>query len=158
MKTMSKKLTSLFLTATLILGANTITTKKADAGIIVGLASGGVLGPLVGLGLCATGFFWGIQRDDLNVAAAALFVLDEELNSEKLSDMILKKYPELESYLADEIATLAVQNSTLVEFNAEGLKDVVLSESELAPILEIVQITNPELAKTIKNDFSKSSL
>jgi hypothetical protein len=158
MKTISKKLTNLFFAATLIFGVNTITTKKADAGIIVGLASGGVLGPLVGLGLCATGFFWGIQRDDLNVAAAALFVLDEELNSEQLSDLILKKYPELESYLADEIAGLAVQNSTLVEYNAEGLKDIVLSENELSPILEIVQITNPELAKAIKIDFSKSSL
>jgi len=70
MKNFTKFAKSLTLALAITLGASAVPTQKAEAGIIVIAASGGVLGPLIGLSMSATGFFWGIQTDDLNILAA----------------------------------------------------------------------------------------
>lgn len=158
MKKMNKSVSTLCLALALAVGANTVTTKKAEAGIIIGAFTAGVGTALIGLGVSAAGFFWGIQSDDLNWKAGALFILDHEVESSKLNAILSKKYPELESYLVEEITELAINNSNLVEFNAQGLKEVLIPESELEPVLEVLSLTNPSLAKTIKADLTKSSL
>ena len=158
MKKMNKSISTLCLALAIAIGANTVTTKKAEAGIIIGVSTAGVGAALIGLGITAAGFFWGIQSDDLNWKAGALFVLDNEVETNKLSAIISNKYPELESYLVEEIAQLAIDNSNLVEFNAEGLKEVLIPEAALAPVLELVSLTNSELATKIKSDLTKSSL
>ncbi len=157
MKNLHKSLTSFFLAGAITLAATTATSKKAEAGIIVGLTAG-VAGALVGLAISSAGFFWGIQSEDLNWKAGALFVLDEQLKSDELTSIISQKYPELDSYLVEEIANLVAKNSNLVEFNANNFKEIILSEAELSPVLEVLNMTNPELSEQIRVDLTQSSI
>ena len=157
MKKLHKSITSLFLAGAITLAATTATSKKAEAGIIIGL-TGGIAGALVGLTIASAGFFWGIQSEDLNLKAGALFVLDEQLKSNELTSIIGKKYPELDSYLVEEIANLIAKNANLVEFNADNFKEIVLSEEELSSVLEVLNLTNPALSEQIRFDLTQSSI
>ena len=71
---------------------------------------------------------------------------------------IAEKYPELDSYLVEEIAALIKEKANFVEVNADGFKDVVLSEQELSPVLDVLSDSNPELANKIKNDLTKKMI
>ncbi len=154
---MKNTIKTLSLALAIILSTNTISVKKAEAGVIIGVATAGVGGALVGLTLSAAGFFWGIQSEDLNWKAGALFVLSEEVEAQNISQQLQTKYPALESYIADEIAHLVVINSNLVEFNKDGLKDVIIPEQELSEVLELTSMLSSQLAEQIKADLTQSS-
>jgi hypothetical protein len=154
---MKKIIQSLSLGLALVVATQTVSVKKAEAGVIIGVATAGVGGALVGLTLSAAGFFWGIQSDDLNWKAGALFILNEEVEANNISQQLSSKYPELETYLADEIAQLVIKNSNLVKLNQDGVKEVVIPEDELAEVLEIAEALNPNLAQKLKNDLTVSS-
>lgn len=154
---MKKIIQSLSLGLALVLATQTVSVKKAEAGLIIGVATAGVGGALVGLTLSAAGFFWGIQSDDLNWKAGALFILNEEVEANNISQQLSSKYPELETYLAEEIAQLVIKNSNLVKLNQDGLKEVIIPENELAEVLEIAEAMNPELAQKLRSDLTVSS-
>jgi hypothetical protein len=154
---MKKIIQSLSLGLALVVATQTVSVKKAEAGVIIGVATAGVGGALVGLTLSAAGFFWGIQSEDLNWKAGALFILNEEVEANNISQQLSSKYPELETYLADEIAQLVIKNSNLVKLNQDGVKEVVIPEDELAEVLEIAEALNPNLAQKLKNDLTVSS-
>ena len=154
---MKKIIQSISIGLALVVATQTVSVKKAEAGVIIGVATAGVGGALVGLTLSAAGFFWGIQSDDLNWKAGALFILNEEVEANNISQQLSSKYPELETYLADEIAQLVIKNSNLVKLNQDGIKEVVIPENELAEVLEIAEAINPNLAQKLKNDLTVSS-
>ena len=154
---MKKLIQTFSISLALMVSLNTITVKKAEAGVIIGVATAGVGGALVGLTLSAAGFFWGIQSEDLNWKAGALFVLNEEVETQNISQQLQSKYPALESYLADEIANLVISNSNLVELDDKGLKEVIIPADELEEVLAITGMMNPELAGQLKADLTQSS-
>jgi hypothetical protein len=154
---MKNTIKTLSLALAIIFSTNTLSVKKAEAGVIIGVATAGVGGALVGLTLSAAGFFWGIQSEDLNWKAGALFVLNEEVEAQNISQQLQTKYPALESYIADEIAQLVVGHSNLVEFNQNGLKEVIIPEDQLNEVLELTSMLNSDLALQLKSDLTLSS-
>jgi hypothetical protein len=141
----------------IVVGSSAITSEKANAGIIViaSTSTAAIVGPVIGLGMTSAGFFWGIQSDDLNYKAAVLFVLDTQIETNKLESILSARYPELDSYLVNELASLMVEESSKVEFDHEGKKLINLREEKLASILEVLENTNPELSQQIRSELTK---
>lgn len=155
MKNCTKFAKSLTLALAITLGSSVVPTQKAEAGIIVIAATGGVLGPLIGLSMSATGFFWGIQTDDLNILAAGLFILDEKTNESDLKQILFTRYPELDSFIVDELVELALKKSDATSFNEAGLKEISLDQTELLPITSLIAETNQALAQQVLKDLTK---
>lgn len=155
---MKKLLSSSLIALSITFGSSALPSQNANAGIIIGCATATIIGPLIGLTMSSAGFFWGIQSEGLNPGAAILFVLDNDLESGKLSDMIAKKYPELDSSLVEELSNIVQDNARNVEFNEEGLKEVVVSENDLSSILEVLAVTNSALSEKIRQDFTQPLL
>jgi len=158
MKNMKKTITASTLALSVALGGISLPAKNAEAGIIVGVASVGMLGPIIGVGLSAAGFFWGIQHDDLRFWTVALFVLEEKLEANTISSALLSRYPELDSSVASEIAAIVMSSSKNVGINAEGFGEIVLEREQLAPVLQILELTNPAMAESLINDLTVSSV
>ena len=155
MKNTKKLIKTLALTIALTLGTSAIPSQKAEAGIIVIAAPLGLIGPLIGLSMVATGFFWGIQTDEINYYAAGLFLLDEKTNQNDLTQILAARYPELDSFIIEELASLAVKKANVTNFNQEGLKEISLEEAELAPVIELIAQTNESLAQQVLKDLTK---
>ena len=156
---MKKLLSSSLIALSIILGAVSLPSQNANAGIIIiALPLPGVIGPLIGLTMSSGGFFWGIQYEGLKPAAAILFVLDKDLESGKLSELIANKYPELDSYLVEELSNIVLDNASTVEFNEKGLKEVVVSESDLSSVLDVLNVTDTALAEKIRLEFTQPVL
>lgn len=153
-----KVITSSTLALSILLGSAAMPSQKADAGIIIGLAVPGVLAPAIGLAISSAGFFWGIQYEGLHPWAAVLFVLDEKLDANNISAALQQKHPELESFLADEIAQIAMNKASTTAFNAEGLKEVTLTVEELNSVLEVLNLTNSKLASDLVKELTQSAL
>jgi hypothetical protein len=130
----------------------------AKAGIIIGVAVPGIGSALVGLTITSAGFFWGIQSNDLNYWAAALFVLDQDANPDGLRSALEKRYPGLDPALALELGQLISNKAAQVDQNGHGLKEVILSEAEIAPILQILEETGSDLGNRLIQDLTRSSL
>ncbi len=133
-------------------------TSDAKAGIIIGVAIPGIGSALVGLTITSAGFFWGIQSDDLNYWAAALFVLDQDATPEGLRSALEQRYPGLDSAVALELGQLISNKASQLERNGQGLKEVVLTEAEIAPILQILEETGSDLGERLSQDLTRSSL
>jgi hypothetical protein len=108
--------------------------------------------------MSSAAFFWGIQEEGLNWRVAALFVLDENPSSQEMQDLIGKLYPDLETYLVDELAHLLVTKSNMIRMNEKGIKEIVLSDEDLTSILEVLSLTNPDLGIRLKNELTTSIL
>ena len=155
---MKKFISSSLLALSLFSGAMSFPAQRAHAGIIVGVATATIIGPLIGLTMSSAAFFWGIQEEGLNWRIAALFVLDENPSSQEMQDLIGKLYPDLETYLVDELAHLLVTKSNMIRMNEKGIKEIVLSEEDLTSILEVLSLTNPDLGIRLKNELTTSIL
>ena len=155
---MKKFISSSLLALSLFSGARSFPAQRAHAGIIVGVATATIIGPLIGLTMSSAAFFWGIQEEGLNWRIAALFVLDENPSSQEMQDLIGKLYPDLETYLVDELAHLLVTKSNMIRMNEKGIKEIVLSEEDLTSILEVLSLTNPDLGIRLKNELTTSIL
>ena len=155
---MKKFISSSLLGLALISGAMSFPAQRAHAGIIVGVATATIVGPLIGLTMSSAAFFWGIQEEGLSWKVAALFVLDENPSSQEMQDLIGKLYPDLETYLVDELAQLLVSKANKVQMNEKGFKEIVLSEEDLTPVLEVLSDTNPDLGVRLKNDLTTTIL
>lgn len=154
-----KVLTTSALALSILAGSATMPAQKANAGIIIGLAVPTVLAPAIGLAISAAGFFWGIQEEEsLNPWAAVLFVLDEKLDANNISAALQQKHPELESFLADEIAQIVINKASALEFNANGVKEVTLTVEELNSVLEVLNLTNSKLASELVKELTQSAL
>ena len=155
---MKKFISSSLLGLALISGAMSLPSQRAHSGIIVCAATATIVGPLIGLTMSSAAFFWGIQEEGLNWKIAALFVLDENPSSQEMQDLIGKLYPDLENYLVDEVAQILVTKSNMIRMNEQGIKEIVLSEEDLTPVLEILSDTNPDLGLRLKNDLTTTTL
>jgi hypothetical protein len=150
MKKLKKIIQTSTLALSLTLGASLMPQQNAQAGIIIGVASAGIAGPLIGLTLSATGFFWGIQHEDLNYFAAGLFILEQKANQADLAQILSDRYPTLDTYVIEELAALALQNAKNVSFNASGMKDISLTRQQAAPVLDLIAETDSELASLVE--------
>ncbi len=155
---MKKFISSSLLGLALISGAMSLPSQRAHSGIIVCAATATIVGPLIGLTMSSAAFFWGIQEEGLNWRIAALFVLDENPSSQEMQDLIGKLYPDLETYLVDEVAQLLVTKAHGAQMNEQGIKEIVLSEEDLSPVLEVLSDSNPELGVRLKNDLTTTTL
>jgi hypothetical protein len=155
MLNIKKLLVTTLCSLTLFTGSAALNSQKANAGIIIiaATSTAAVVGPVVGLGLASAGFFWGIQSDDLNYKAAALFILDNQIETNKVESIISARYPELDSYLVSEIANSVIEESNLVEFNQDGQKTLKLDENKLSSVLEILSVTNPDLSQKLRSEL-----
>lgn len=136
-----KKLLSLF-TVAAILGALSIPTKKAEAGVIL---SSPLLG-LAGIAVGGTGLFLQVFNEQANdesltlreqiaplkkylIASMAIFILDsnEQNNS----------FDTVPSYLIQEIKDQAAIKGELIEANQDGIKEVIFNHDEIDEIFEL---------------------
>jgi hypothetical protein len=164
MKKMKKSISSSLLALAISFGAATAPVQKAEAGAIVMAAAStvalpvtlAVVGMFGGFGASVFSIYWAIDHREKSWAALGIFMLDEHLENGMVNTIIAEKYPELDSYLIEEIAELLKEKANFVEVNAEGFKDIVLTEEELSPVLDILSDSNPELANKIKNDLTKT--
>jgi hypothetical protein len=138
--------------------ATAVPTSSANAGIIIGVAIPGIGSALVGLTITSAGFFWGIQSDDLNYWAAAMFVLDQDAHPEGLRSALEKRYPGIDSAVALELGQLISNKAAQLERNGQGLKEVVLTEAELGPVLQILEETGSDLGARLIQDLTRNSL
>jgi hypothetical protein len=159
---MKKTIIHLMLAVSILFGSTAITTKKANAGVIIMTTASLYAGPVLavagmfgGFGLSVTSIYWTIENLDKAWLGWGLFMLDEQIETSNVEKMIAKNFPELESYLVTEVAGLIREKSNLVELNADGYKEVVLSEEELNPVLEVLSMTNPELGDELRNKLTK---
>lgn len=155
---MKKMICNSLLALTLIFGSVSLPNQQAHSGIIIAASTATIIGPLIGLTMSSAGFFWGIQEDGLNWKAAVLFVLDENLSTQDMQEVVSKLYPDLETYLVDEVAQLLAAKNEVLQLNGKGIKDIVLTENDLAPVLNILAEINPELGIRLRNDLTKPSL
>ena len=158
MNSIKKKISTSLVALSLMTAAVAAPTQNANAGVIIGAFVPGVGSAVVGLLMAGAGFFWGMQSDGLNVGAGALFVLDEKGGTDKITRGLSAKYPELDSFVIAEIAQIVAQKGLSLEANSEGLKEVVLTEGELAQVLEIVEAQDAAMARTLRRDLTAASL
>ena len=162
MKNMKKVFASSFLSASLILGATLAPVKKADAGVIVmaagstvampaGLAIAGMFG---GFGAVVFSVYWAIDHRDKSWYALGIFLLDEHINNSEVSSIIGARYPELDSFIIDEISDLIINHASNVQMTENGFKEVTIPVEELNEILLIVEESRPELASQLLKDLT----
>jgi hypothetical protein len=60
--------------------------------------------------------------------------------------------------LALELGQLISNKAAQLEQNGQGLKEVVLTEAELAPVLQILNETGSDLGERLTQDLTRSSL
>lgn len=156
MKTMKQTLAPLALafslTATLLTPVH-----EARAGIIIGAAIPGIGSALIGLTITGAGFFWGIQSEGLNPWAAALFVLDQEPKTAGIADLLVKKYPGLDPVLADELGRIISRKISNEAQAGAGAREILMTESEIRPVLEILTETGSDLHDRLLQDLTLST-
>lgn len=162
---MKKSVTSVLLAISILFGAATMPLKNASAGVIIMTTSflyaGPVLavaGQFIGFGTSVTSIYWTIENLDKAWLGWGLFMLDEQVNPENVEQLVSKKYPELDSSLVMEISNLIIEKANLVQLDPQGYKDVILTEEELAPVLDALSVVQPDLGLKLKNDLTKSTL
>jgi hypothetical protein len=165
MNSMKRKVCTLILSTSLILGA-AITPKKAEAGVIVAAASSlyvtipalAIAGMIGGFGTAVGSIYYAIDHRDQSWWAYAFFMLDTDLKSDDVKRRIEHRYPGLDSALVGEIAARVTAKAAQVGFNEQGIKDVVLSEAELQPVLDLLAETDPVLGAALKQDLTQATL
>lgn len=167
MKIIKKPLATLAIAATIALGALTVPTKDAKAGVIIGVAACtapaipaalAIVGPFVGMGAVITSVYWAIDHRDKSWWAWGLFMLDEEIQNGLTATLVAQKYPELEPFLVEELSTLIKEKSQNASLVVEGYKEIVFTKEELSSITSVLKDSNPELARTLEQELSGKSL
>jgi hypothetical protein len=161
MKKMMNGIVALGLTVSML----TAPVKKAEAGVIVAAAAStvalpvalGVAGLFAGFGTSVFSIYWAIDHREKSWYAYGLFMLDEHLNSEDAKNILLERYPTLENYVVDELAAMIEQKSNTVDFNQNGYKELVFSKAEVNSIIEIIALTDKDLANQVSHDLTTKS-
>lgn len=162
---MKKSVTSALIALSILFGATTIPAKKANAGVLIMTTSFlyggpilGIAGQFIGFGTSVTSIYWTIANLDKAWWGWGLFMLDEQVTPDNVEQLISTSYPDLESSLVKEISSIILDKANLVQLNPKGYKDIVLTEEELSPVLDVLSATNPELGQQLKSDLTKSFL
>lgn len=166
MLNIKKKLSTALIALTLTAGAVATPVRDANAGILVAVAGTAVVNPALGVTMIVGGFgtyvasiYYGIanmKNPRKAWLAYGMFCLDEDLQSGKLAATISAKFPGVDSFVADEIAALVSRKLESTSLNAQGLKDVTLTEEELASVFELVEATTPEQLEGLKASLTQS--
>ena len=160
-----KKMLNGILALGLTVSVLTAPVKKAEAGVIVAAAAStvalpvalGVAGLFAGFGTSVFSIYWAIDHREKSWYAYGLFMLDEHLNSEDAKNILLERYPTLESYVVDELAAMIEQKSNTVDFNKNGYNELVFSKAEVNSIIEIIALTDKDLANQVSHDLTTKS-
>jgi hypothetical protein len=167
MKILKKPIATLAIASTIALGAITMPVKDARAGVIIGVAACtapaipaalAIVGPFVGMGAVITSVYWAIDHRDKSWWAWGLFMLDEEIQNGQVTNLVAQKYPELEPFLVEELATLIKEKSEHAPLIVEGFKEITFTKEELSSVTNVLQETNPKLAKIIEQELTGKAL
>jgi hypothetical protein len=166
MKSMKQRISALILSTTLTVGAISVPNQKAEAGVIVAAASSlyvtipalAIAGMLGGFGTAVGSIYYAIDHRDQAWWAYAFFMLDAELQSGNLQQNIEQRYPGIDSTVAAEIARIVTEKAKETAFDDKGLKEIILSESELTPVTDLLAETDPALGQKLKNELTLATL
>ena len=136
--------------------------KKAEAGVIVAAAAStvalpvaiGVAGMFAGFGTSVFSIYWAIDHREKSWYAYGLFMLDEHLQTNEVKTIISERYPALESYAVDELANMIKEKAEKEEMNQNGYKELIFSSSEVSSLIEVIAISNPDLAHQVEQDLT----
>lgn len=162
---LKKSVTSTILALSITLGSVMAPVKKADAGVIIAVTSSlaalpagvAVAGMFGGFGTSVFSIYYAIANTDKAWLMYGVFMLDGELDPNKMENALIQKYPQLDSFVTSEIAHLIAEKAKTIQEDANGLKEIILTEEELAPVLEIVALNNPEIVEQLKSDLTQPS-
>lgn len=149
-----KMVKSLVLALSLTLTVSTLTSKKAEAGLLLSPATGGAIaimavGQGVLYGSTGAGFLGLIGYTDMARlwgAGLLLIGLEDDVNetSENISSVLSTRYPMIaDQTVFDDIAEL-VMNSENVQDYDHGVMDVKVNETELRSVIERLDSTGIE--------------
>ncbi len=166
MKSMKQRISALVLSTTLTVGAISAPTQRAEAGVIVAAASSlyvtipalAIAGMLGGFGTAVGSIYYAIDHRDKAWWAYAFFMLDAELQNGNLQQTIEQRYPGIDSTVAAEIARIVTEKAKETAFDDKGLKEIILSETDLAPVTDLLAETDPALGQKLKNELTHSTL
>ncbi len=182
MKKMGKKVSSALIAISLMVGATTYPTQEAKAGVVVAVAgavasngSGMLILPagvaiammVGGVGLFSFScyaFLDKIEYGDNKAAAKAMgfLTLDasaDQSNQAFLRNGFMKSYESMNitSNQADQIAEVVIQKLSQLSATPEQDTEILISNEELAPVVESIALVNPELAQKVTVDLTQSS-
>jgi hypothetical protein len=166
MKKMKKALTSAALALSIGFGGASLPAKDANAGMILMIAGStagvpaalGVAGLFGGFGMVVTSVYWGIAHADKAWYAWGLFMLDEQVRSGKVSEAIQEKYPEMDASIANELAQIAAAKIAAAPKADGDYQEILFTEAELSTVLNVLDVTQPELAQRVRQDLTQSSI
>lgn len=149
-----KVMKSLILTLCLTLSISTLTSKKAEAGLLLSPATGGAIAVMaVGQGVLygATGArFLGLigYRDMARLWGVGLLLIgledDVAETSGNIKEVLSTRYPMISDQTVFEDIAVMVMNSENIEEYNYGAMDVKVEESELRSVLERLDSTGIE--------------
>ena len=165
-QSVKNRISALVLSTTLTVGAISGPSPRAEAGVIVAAASSlyvtipalAIAGMLGGFGTAVGSIYYAIDHRDKAWWAYAFFMLDAELQSGNLQQNIEQRYPGIDSTVAAEIAKMVTEKAKETAFNEKGLKEIMLSEAELAPVIELLAETDPALGQKLSNELTRATL
>jgi hypothetical protein len=164
---LKKRLLTFILTLTIFAGGISIPSKNANAGVIVGVAAStspvlpvalAVAGHVFAMGAVITSVYWAIDNRDKAWWAWGLFMLDEEIANNQTTSIISAKYPQLDQYMVDELASMIEQKSQQLDFSQNTFNEIVFSKNELSSVLSILNEVNPELSQQIEKDLTTKAI
>jgi hypothetical protein len=167
MNNLKKRVLKICLCAILAITSTVATPKKAEAGVIIGVAGSTVTvipvalaaaATIAGMGAVITSVYWAIDNRDKAWWAWGLFMLDNEIANNETSQIISQRYPELDSYLVSELALLIEEKAKDLSFKNNSYSEIVFNSQEIESILQVLNETNPELAKVLAKDLTTTSL
>jgi len=167
MNNLKKRVLKICLCAILAITSTVATPKKAEAGVIIGVAGSTVTvipvalaaaATIAGMGAVITSVYWAIDNRDKAWWAWGLFMLDNEIANNETSQIISQRYPELDSYLVSELALLIEDKAKDLNFKNNSYSEIVFNSQEIESILQVLNETNPDLAKVVAKDLTTTSL
>ena len=184
MKKMGKKFNAALLALTMTVGSMTYPTKDAKAGVVIaaigGLASDGTGAIVLPAGVAIAMMFGGvglfsfscyafldkIEVGDNKAAAKALtfLTLDAPNQANSNEDMLrrgfMKSYSDMNItvYQSQDLADLVIAKLNTIKAMPTQTTEIVFTRDELSPVLETMEIANPELAQKVISDLTQYSL
>jgi hypothetical protein len=146
-----KKVRNLLLAVSLVLASNMVTANKANAGLLLAPATGGISAVMVvgqGVIIGSTGAkFLGVigYMDTIKMWGLGLLLiaLDEEVEN-NISATLAARYPMIsDQSIFEELAEIAVDSNDITEYKY-GVIDVKLNESIVRDVLDRLDTTGIE--------------
>jgi len=145
------KVRNLFLAVSLVLASNMVTASKANAGLLLAPATGGLSAVMVvgqGVIIGATGAkFLGVigYMDTIKIWGLGLILiaLDEEVEN-NISSTLAARYPTIaDQSIFEELSELVVNSNDITEYKY-GVLDIKADETSVREVLERLDTTGIE--------------